>query len=261
MTPEVALEQQQRRWRRLDPDARFGLRLTLAAVAAFLVAVPFLLLMLLVLAKWTPLLAFDADVAGDLHAVALRHGGFVDALVAISAVFDPLVFRLLATAIAVWLLIARRRRLALWALVTTWGGALLGVAVKDVVGRSRPTFPEVVAIAPGRSFPSGHALGSMVGCGVLLMVLLPLVARGWRWLAWLAAAVVVAAVGFARVGLGVHYISDVVAGWVLGLGWLVANIAIFQAWRREVGARATEPGEGLEPELAQERGVRRDRRG
>src|SRR5205823_14443517 len=85
--------------------------------------------------------------------------------------------------------------------------------------------------------PSGHALGSIVGCGVLLLVLLPLVrSANGRRLCWAAAAAIVLAVGFARVGLGVHYVSDVLAGWVLGLGWLAATTAAFQAWRREAGA-------------------------
>jgi membrane-associated phospholipid phosphatase len=261
----MAVQEQRRRWRRLDPDARLGLRLTLAMLAVFLVAVPFLLLMLLVLGNWSPLRALDTNVADGLHLVALRNDPMVDVLSVVSDVFDPLVFRALATVLAVWLWLRGRRRLAAWAFVTTWGSALLGMAVKAAVGRSRPSFVDAVAHAPGRSFPSGHALGSMVGCGVLLLVLLAFVPRAWRWLAWLAAAVIVGSVGFARVGLGVHYVSDVVAGWVLGLGWLAATTAAFQTWRREEGAPRTSASEGLEPDItdgdAVGRGVRRDRAG
>jgi len=257
----VAVEQQRRRWRRLDPDARFGLRLTLALVAVSLLAVPFLLLLLLVLAKSAPLLRLDTMVATDLHRVARQRHWLVHSLTAVSTVFDPRVFRLVTSAIAVWLWVIGRRRLALWAAATIWGAALLGVAVKSGVGRSRPSFADAVAVAPGRSFPSGHALGSVVGCGVLLLILLPLIPRAWRWVAGVTAMLIVAVVGLARVGLGVHYLSDVAAGWLLGLGWLAATVSVFETWRREVGARPVPPKEGLEPELASGRGVRRDRRG
>jgi undecaprenyl-diphosphatase len=90
-----------------------------------------------------------------------------------------------------------------------------------------------------------------VGCGVLLLVLLPLVrSAAGRRLCWALGAAIVLAVGFARVGLGVHYVTDVVAGWVLGLGWLAATTAAFQAWRREIGAPTGPATErGLEPEM------------
>jgi len=80
-----------------------------------------------------------------------------------------------------------------------------------------------------------------------------------------AATHIVGSVGFARVGLGVHYVSDVVAGWVLGLGWLAATTAAFRAWRREEGDPRTPASEGLDPDLADGdavgRGVPRDRAG
>jgi membrane-associated phospholipid phosphatase len=246
---------------RLDPDQRYGLRLTLTLVAAVLLGVPFLILVLAVRRAWPPLLRLDRTVADGLHSVALRSRLLVHVLDWVSTVFAPIVFRVAATGLAGWLLIRRRTRLAAWVLVTTWGAALLGVLLKEVVRRTRPSFLDAVAAAPGRSFPSGHALGSMVGCGVLLLVLLPLLPRRARPAAWAAAAVVVAAVGFARIGLGVHYLSDVVAGWVLGLAWLAGTVAAFQAWRRDVGAAVPEPAAGLEPELADGRRVHADRPG
>jgi membrane-associated phospholipid phosphatase len=185
-----------------------------------------------------------------LHAYAVRNDWLVTTLEALSHVFDPLVFRLVATGLAVWLLVAGRRRLAVWTLVATWGAALLGVGLKLVVGRARPDLVDAVSTAPGRSFPSGHALGSMVGCGVLLLLLGPLLARAWRVLAWVAGGLVVLLVGFARVGLGVHYLTDVSAGWVLGIAWLGLTAAVFEGWRRDVGLPPSPAGE-LEPELGE----------
>src|SRR4051812_15973215 len=110
----------------MDPDQRLGMRLTLAFVATFVLGVPFLVLLLLVRDSWTPLLDLDRDVADSLHRVALRHAALVDLLKLISTVFDPLTFRLVATALAGWLLYLRRFRLGAWVLVTGWGSALLG---------------------------------------------------------------------------------------------------------------------------------------
>jgi membrane-associated phospholipid phosphatase len=246
---------------RLDPDQWYGLRLTLTLVAAVLLGVPFLILLLAVQRAWPALLRLDRSVADNLHSVAVRSPLLVHVLDWISTIFAPTVFRIAATGLAGWLFIRRRPRLAAWALVTTWGAALLGVLLKDIVRRARPSFIDAVATAPGRSFPSGHALGSVVGCGVLLLVLLPLLSRLARRLAWAVAAIVIVAVGFARVGLGVHYLSDVLAGWVLGLAWLAATAAAFLNWRAEVGAGKPEPTEGLEPELADGRRMPGDRPG
>lgn len=231
-------------------DRRLGLRLGLALLAAFGLGLPFLLLALLVRARWEPLIRLDTTVADSLHAYALRNDWLVTALEVVSNVFDPLVFRAVATGLAVWLLAAGRRRLAVWVLVTTWGAALLGIGLKLVVGRARPDLVDAVSSAPGRSFPSGHALGAMVGCGVLLLLLGALLPRVWRTVAWVAGGLVVALVGFARVGLGVHYLTDVVAGWVLGIGWLTVTAAVFEAWRREVGLPPS-PAAEVEPELAE----------
>ncbi len=65
---------------------------------------------------------------------------------------------------------------------------------------------------------------------------------------WLVAigALAVLAVGFSRLGLGVHYLSDVVGGWVLGAGWLVTTTAAFAAWRRDRGMADRALSAGLE---------------
>ncbi|HVE30718.1 MAG TPA: phosphatase PAP2 family protein, partial [Mycobacteriales bacterium] len=112
----------------------------------------------------------------------------------------------------------------------------------------RPDLVDAVATAPGRSFPSGHALTSTVGCAVLLLLVTPLLRRRRRVVAIAAAILIPLVVAFARVGLGVHYLSDVVAGELLGLGWVVLTASAFEAWRRDVGLPPAAPTEA-EPEL------------
>lgn len=229
-------------------DRRLVLRLALGLAAAVVLGVPFLLLALLVRANWSPLVQLDVSVAERMHAIALDQHWLVTLLKAISDVFDPITFRVVTTAVAVLLFWRGRRRLAIWTLVTIWGAALLGVLLKVVVDRARPDLVDAVATAPGRSFPSGHALTSTVGCAVLLLLVTPLLRRRWRVVAIVAAILIPLVVAFARVGLGVHYLSDVVAGELLGLGWVVLTASAFEAWRRDVGLPPAAPTEA-EPEL------------
>ena len=72
------------------------------------------------------------------------------------------------------------------------------------------------------SFPSGHAQNAVVAWGVLLLVFLPVLRGRWRVVAVIAAVAVVLAIGFARVALSVHFVSDVLAGYALGAAWLAA---------------------------------------
>jgi membrane-associated phospholipid phosphatase len=232
-------------------DRRLSLRLLLGLVAVGALGLGFLLLALLVRANWDPLIDLDRSVAAGLHGFAVRHGWFVTLLRVLSNVFDPITFRVLTTLAAVLLLVRRRVRLGAWTLVTVWGAALLGLVLKILVDRTRPDLVDAVATAPGRSFPSGHALTSTVGCAVLLLLVMPLVRGRWRAVVVGVAVAIPLAVGFARIGLGVHFLSDVVAGELLGLAWVATTTAIFRAWRRDVGLPEA-PKTEAEPELADE---------
>ena len=230
-------------------DRTLGLRLLLALAATIGLGVPVTLLAFLVRANWDPLIRLDLSVAAGLHRLAVRNDWLVDLLQGISVVIGPWVLRPIVTVVALWLLVRERRiRLATWVLITLWGGALLGVVLKSVVGRARPELVDAVAHEGGRSFPSGHALGATVACGLLILVLGPLLPRRWRPVGWGLAILAVVAVCFARIGLGVHYLSDVTAGVVIGVAWLAVTSAVFEWWRRDVGLPPA-PMTEAEPEL------------
>jgi membrane-associated phospholipid phosphatase len=235
-------------------EPRHGLpgRLALGGGVAVLVAVPFTLLMLLVESAWDPLEDLDRSVANSLNSVARGHAGLVRVLDIAAVALGPWVFRCLVLAVAVWLWRRDARRLAAWALVTMVVGGLLGGVLKLLVDRTRPSFPEPVAHASGYSFPSGHALNSMLGVGVLLLVFLPVLRGAGRALAYLLGAAVVLLTGFDRVALGVHFVSDVLAGWVVALAVLAGTATAFEVWRREQGRRPSEVSEGVDPEAADE---------
>jgi membrane-associated phospholipid phosphatase len=232
------------------PERRFGLRALLAASALVLVAVPFGLLLFLVQDKWSPLARADAGARDDLHSYATQNGSFVSAMRWLSALGSTLVWVPVFVLVVAWLLWRRLARLALFVVVTVACSSLLNQVVKVAVDRSRPVLPNPVAHANGMSFPSGHAQAAVVGYAVLLLVFLPAIHVAWRRAAVCIAGLLVLAIGFSRVALGVHYVSDVLAGYILGAAWMAAMTAAFNAWRVEHGKPKAAPKEGLEPEAA-----------
>lgn len=238
---------------RSGPDTRFGARLLTTVAATALVSVPFALALVLVESQWAPLRRLDHGTAERLHTAALEHPAWVRVLDFLThVVWAPVTMRLLVAVLVVWLLVRGAVRLALWAAVTATAGGLLGLLVKNVVARARPHLPDPVSHAPGFSFPSGHAMTATTSCAVLLLALLPLVPRRRRPLPWALAAVSVVGVGYTRVALGVHWVSDVVGGWLLGLAVVTATTLAFEAWRADVGRLRTTPAQGLEPEIRSE---------
>jgi len=120
-------------------------------------------------------------------------------------------------------------------------GGLIDTWVKLAVGRERPSLEHPVATAFGKSFPSGHAMSSTIAYGALLLVLLPLIPAARRRLAIVATIGWLLMIGFTRLALGVHYITDVLGGYALGAAWLTLNTAAFEIWREERGLRRTQP--------------------
>lgn len=216
-------------------DEHFGLRLGLGLLGTLVGAAGFALVLLLVRAGWPPLRALDAGAADAFHRLDADHPRLAQTAEIVSDTLDPNVFRVGLTLVAVVYLVNGERHHAAWLMTTVFGGAGLGVALKEIVGRARPVLPDPVSRAPGMSFPSGHALGATIGCCLLLLLVLRFLPRGGRIAAVMAAAAVVAAVAFARVVLGVHFVSDVLGGVTLGVGWVAVTTWAYAAWRRETG--------------------------
>ncbi|HVF76171.1 MAG TPA: phosphatase PAP2 family protein [Acidimicrobiales bacterium] len=228
--------------------SRYSQRAALLLVAAVLVAVPFFTLLFQVVAEG-PLTRLDGRLADRLND-AVHANAVALAVLRVVTVFGSTPVLALVVIAAVWFVVSRgRHRLGTFLVVTTVGGALLNSVVKLAVARPRPVVDHVVATAFGKSFPSGHAMSSTVVYGAVLVALLPMVPPRRRRFVVAAAVVVVLAVGTSRLLLGVHFLSDVVGGYVLGLAWLVGSVALFEAWRTEEGRRASNPvTEGVEPE-------------
>ncbi|GGY46950.1 phosphatase PAP2 family protein [Streptomyces omiyaensis] len=201
-----------------------------------------LVLLVLVVAGWSPLLSFDRAVDEALHRNAVDHPGFARLHRVLSDwVWDPLTLRVLAFAVALVLARSGRRRLALWVAGTVVAAAGVQQAVKALVGRERPVWPDPLDSASFAAFPSGHAMTAAVVCGLLLWVLAVVGREPWRgWGTAAGVAVVsVLGVGWTRLYLGVHWPTDVLAGWLLG--WCCVAVAIL-SYRRTAGRRSPSAG-------------------
>lgn len=135
---------------------------------------------------------------------------------------------------------------AVLGLIGTAGIGLLILTAKLVVGRSRPALPYAIVSEDGYSFPSGHATGTAAVGLLCAWMLSRWLVTSWtgRVAVWSVAVGVTGAVGFSRVYLGVHYVSDVVAGWLLGAAWAGAVMLVGVWWdnTRAVTASGTSAG-------------------
>jgi membrane protein DedA with SNARE-associated domain/membrane-associated phospholipid phosphatase len=220
---------------RLTPGQYLGLHVTLGLLAAAGCLWLFGGVVQDVIAH-DPLVRFDQTLATTLHRWATPTATTI--FVGISTLGEPVVLML---GVVVALFYGWRRQ---WLHLGTWltglgGGEVLNQVIKYVVARPRPVFAQPVIPESGYSFPSGHALLSLIAYG-LLAYFAVLGLRTWRARTGVvcAAGLLVLVIGFSRLYLGVHYFSDVVAGYATGGVWLSTCITGMELIRRgEISAR------------------------
>jgi undecaprenyl-diphosphatase len=212
-------------------------------------ALLFALLLLLVRLQWAPLESADHGAATRLNSLVAGHSVAVSIVKAVTWLGSGGVLWTLIGAAAVVLALRRRWRLTVYLLATGAGALVLDPVLKALVGRLRPMVAHPIAHGNGNSFPSGHALGSIVCYGALFLVFLPATRGTWRRVLTAVIVTLIAAIGISRLLLGVHYISDVLGGWSLGITWLGITAFAFEISRQVTGDPVTHPvTEGLEPE-------------
>lgn len=144
------------------------------------------------------------------------------------------VVTVLTSAVIGYLVIARQTATALFILASVWIGALMGSLLKLLFDRPRPDLVGHLVDVNTSSFPSGHAMNS----AIVYLTLGALLARAQHsrarrvYVLSLAIAVTLA-VGLSRVYLGVHWPSDVLAGWIVGASWaLLCSLIAWSIQRR-----------------------------
>jgi membrane-associated phospholipid phosphatase len=191
----------------------------LIASAAMAVAV-FALMWIGYASNWAWLATIDSSWLEAGHRYAVDHPGWVTAWNVFCTVLGPTAFRLVTLIVIVFALVRQNVRVAMFLVISVELTGIITEIAKYAASRPRPA--TALVRAPSTSFPSGHALGVMVGVLALLTVVLPVVRRPLRaWLVGLGALTVVA-IGVGRVVLNVHYPSDVIAGWAFGYAYFVA---------------------------------------
>lgn len=143
---------------------------------------------------------------------------------------STLMVTLVTIAIISWLAVKRRVREALTVAFMIGGAAVINTLLKLSFQRQRPTILQALVSEQSFSFPSGHAMAS----AALACVVVYLAWRSkYRWLALVLGAIYVGIIGLTRVYLGVHYPSDVVAGWCVSIIWSYVVIVSFRAQARK----------------------------
>jgi undecaprenyl-diphosphatase len=212
-------------------------------------AVVFTILLILVRLQWAPLESADHNSAVRLNSLIAGHAALVAVVKAVTWLGSDGVLWTIIGASAVVLAIRRRWRLTIYLLVTGAGALVLDPVLKSLVGRLRPVVAHPIAHGTGNSFPSGHSLGSIVCYGAVFLVFLPAARGRWRTAFTTVIVALIALIGISRILLGVHYVSDVIGGWAIGITWLGLTAFAFEATRQAAGLPVTHPvTEGLEPE-------------
>lgn len=187
-----------------------------------------------------PLTQFDMTLLTWLRARATPTGYAV--FNTISLLGSPATLGVLALGVGA-LMVARRR----WIVLAGWaaafvGGDILNAALKVAIHRPRP--PYAADFLPGSSwsFPSGHAMSSLIGYGMLAYILLVVVripGRGAQIAVVLGTVLLIAGIGLSRLYLGVHYFSDVLGGYAAGVLWLSACISGLEGVRSQRAPAST----------------------
>jgi len=214
------------------PSAYLALHLALGLVMAVAVAV-FAALAQEVLAAGE-LAVFDLAFARALHNT--RRSELTQAFAVVSWFGTREALSIVTAAVAAALLFQRQTHLTVGWVGAQAGGGLLNRVLKEAFERARPEFADPVLAASSWSFPSGHAMGTFIFCGVGCYLLL----RCTRSLTIATVAISVSAswcavMAFSRLYLGVHYASDVIAGLMAGVAWVAVCVSALEVLRRHAG--------------------------
>lgn len=220
--------------RRLSPTGYFGLQLT-SAVLAFIGAAWLFGGVTEDVVSGDPLTVFDERIEAwfSVH----QEQVLTRFMTAVSWLHTwPI--GVAALCFLVYLIYARLWRWVVIALCTVPGGMLLNTAMKLAVHRERPTFLGLSATLRTYSFPSGHTVAATLVYGVVAIYLASQMnGLARRVLVCLVAFFIVALVALSRIYLGVHYLSDVLAGMAEGVAWLVLCHTAGTFWWRHRDAK------------------------
>jgi membrane-associated phospholipid phosphatase len=179
------------------------------------------------------LVGLDQSTAAALHTYASEAPGLTEFFRIVGFPGSSVALALVGVLVAVAYLVRRSWLMLVAWLVAVLGGEALNLLLKDLFARPRPSFEHPHVVESSYSFPSGQAMESLIVYGMLAYFAVhTLRSQRMRAVSVCGAAVVVALIGFSRVYLGAHYVSDVVGGFAAGGAWLSAVITAREAVRQ-----------------------------
>ncbi len=189
---------------------------------------------------WGPLRALDER--GEAMEVWARGESWLrQPLELVEAAFATIGMAVLTGAVAIAMFLRNHRRAAYFTVGVMLATALVTTVLKLVIGRGRPPWQIEDGLLSTQSFPSGHASSIAAFAGVVVVLVIMLVRRASsRRVAYVATVFVVVLVGADRVLLGRHYLSDVTAGSLLGLGMVLLGMSLYNPLPRS-HAQSAEP--------------------
>ena len=179
-----------------------------------------------------PLTVADAQLSTWLHTHAAP--ALTSAMFVITSFGSTLIVSSIAAGLALYLVWKKRFYWLAAALSSVFGGMLLNKLLKYVFHRARPHFTDPILTLDSYSFPSGHTMMATVLYGVLAAYLFSTTTDSrLRVLILLAAGLLIVLVGFSRMYLGAHYLSDVLGAIAEGLAWLSLCLTlVYSVWER-----------------------------
>ncbi len=177
-----------------------------------------------------PLLEWDRLLANTLPALGLRSPPFVKDLMNAGFYMGKEVTIVLGVLLGLYFIYKRFWQELAMALVGWVGGAAVFNLLSTIIGRPRPpTQIWIVVNIPG--FPSGHAITVVVFYGLLAYWLAPKMPSAfWKIVVVAAALLIIGFVGFSRIFTGGHYLTDILAGYAVGIAWFGAAYTLIELY-------------------------------
>ncbi|MGV7210203.1 phosphatase PAP2 family protein [Oxalobacteraceae bacterium A2-2] len=224
---------------RLTPGGEFGLHLT-AGMALLVAAVALFHNLAEDVMEQDAITRLDAHLAHWLHAHAFEP--MTTILLGVTHLHSGPGMAVLVAALAAWLWRRHARYWLLALLCSVPGGMILNVLLKYIYQRDRPVFEQPLVTLLTYSFPSGHTAAATLYYGLLACYIV-VAGRGRKRRGAVAAAgagcvLMALLVGFSRMYLGAHYLSDVLAAMLESVGWLAVCITAISTLRRRREGRA-----------------------